>query len=62
MKRLMLATLLAFILVIGNFVTLPRAPAQAPGCDNRNRNGGIFQSALFRCPMPWWYQESTTLA
>jgi hypothetical protein len=60
MKRLMPAALLAFVLVIGNFVTLPWAPAQAPGCGNRN--SGIFQSAPARCPMPWWHQGSTTLA
>ena len=60
MKRLMLAALLAFVLVIGNFVFLPRAPAKAPGCDNPI--SGIFQSAPSRCPMPWWHQGSTTLA
>jgi hypothetical protein len=60
MKRLMLAALLVFVLVIGNFVTLTRAPAQAPGCDNRK--SGIFQSAPSRCPMPWRHQGPTTLA
>jgi hypothetical protein len=59
MKRLMLAALLAFVLVIGNFVTVPRATTPASGCDNYA--SGISKGPAFRCPMPWWRQGPATI-
>jgi hypothetical protein len=56
MTRLMLAVLLAFVLVTGNFMTVPRATY----CDDRT--SGIFKGATSRCPMPLWRQGSTILA
>jgi len=60
MKRLMLAALLAFVLVIGNFMTVPRATTPASGCDDHAR--GISKGTTSRCPMPWWRQGPTILA
>lgn len=60
MKRLMLAALLAFVLVIGNFVIVPRATAQSSGCDDRA--SGISKGAPSGCPVPLWRQGPTTLA
>jgi len=60
MKRLMLTALLAFVLGIGNFVTVPRTTTPASGCDDHA--GGISKGTTFHCPMPWWRQGPAFLA
>ncbi len=49
MKRLMLAALLAFVLVIGNFVIVPWAIAQASGCDDRASGISKVRHLAVRC-------------
>jgi hypothetical protein len=57
MKRLVRAALLASILVIVNFLIIPRTTPQASGCDDRT--GGISWGARSGCPMPLWRQGPT---
>jgi len=58
MKRLMLAALIAFVLVIATFVTVP---GDHTSLRLAYYARGISKGPASRCPMPWWRQRAATI-